>query len=77
MDEQAAYCPDCGHKLKSDVERFVAEATHVTGEVIETGVEATEKVVEKTKPIVKEAARKTKGLAKDIAKKLKKSEEKS
>jgi uncharacterized membrane protein YvbJ len=77
VEEKAAFCPDCGHQIRSKSEQFVDDAGRVTGEVIEGAVDLTEKAYDKTKPVVKDAGRKTKGFVKGVAKKLKGEEEKS
>gem|GEM_PF-5023940 len=52
----AETCPTCGAPpSQSMLDRGVTKTVHVTGKVIEKGVDVTETVVRETKPVFKKA----------------------
>lgn len=77
----AAACPACGAPPSQSVlDKGFAKTAHVTGKVIEKGVDVTEAVVKETKPVFKKAFEvgkkgvvkakdKTKEVAKDLQEK--------
>jgi len=77
----SASCPTCGAPpSRSVLDKGVSKTAHVTGKVIEKGVDVTETVVRETKPAIKKALDlgkrgvvkakdKTKEVAKDLQEK--------